>query len=154
EALRAAAARRRLSNARVVASCAQRVLAHCVPDESVNAHHAYFPDPWPKTGHRHRRLLGGGFARHLLRTLVPGGAVHLASDLPALIADIATQCVAAGLVIESGAEPLPRPTTAFERGNAAAGTSTTRLVPPGNEAPGFGPPIWTGHSGRTLADPQ
>src|SRR5207253_437621 len=52
EALRTAAARRRLSNARVVAGDAQCVLAHCVPDESVNAHHVYFPDPWPKTGHR------------------------------------------------------------------------------------------------------
>ena len=144
EALRAAAARRRLSNARVVAGDAQCVLAHCVPDESVNAHHVYFPDPWPKTGHRHRRLLGGGFARHLLRTLVPGGAVHLASDLPALIADIATQCVAAGLVIESGAEPLPRPTTAFERRYAGAGTFYTRLVRPVNEASGFRRPILTG----------
>src|SRR5207237_3933258 len=122
------------SNARVVAGDAQCVLAHCVPDESVNAHHVYFPDPWPKTGHRHRRLLRGGFARHLLRTLVPGGAVHLASDLPALIADIATQCVAAGLVIEPGAEPLPRPPTAFDRHYRSARTIHTRLARPAHQA--------------------
>ena len=137
EALRAAAAGRGLSNVRVVAGHAQCVLAHCVPDESVEAHHVYFPDPWPKTGHRHRRLSAGGFAGHLFRTLVPGGAVHLASDLPTLIADLSTQCVAAGLVVEPDAEPPARPTTAFERRYAGAGTFYARLMRPANEQSGF-----------------
>ena len=122
---------------RVVAGHAQCVLAHCVPDESVEAHHVYFPDPWPKTGHRHRRLSAGGFAGHLFRTLVPGGAVHLASDLPTLIADLSTQCVAAGLVVEPDAEPPARPTTAFERRYAGAGTFYARLMRPANEQSGF-----------------
>lgn len=142
EALRAAAVCRGLDNVRVVAGGAECVLAHGVAADSVDAYHIYFPDPWPKTGHRHRRLFGGNLAGQLRRTLVPGGAVHLASDLPQLVADLSTRCVGAGLVVASGDAPV-RPTTVFERKYARGGTFYVRLARPANEQSGFRRPTLT-----------
>jgi len=143
EALRTAAGRRGLENVRVVAGAAECILAYGVADDSVDAYHIYFPDPWPKTGHRHRRLFGGNLAGQLRRTLVPGGAVHLASDLPALIVDLSTRCVDAGLVLDVDGERRSRPTTAFERKYAGGGTSYARLVRPANKQSGFRRPTLT-----------
>ncbi|TMA57697.1 MAG: hypothetical protein E6J75_07030, partial [Deltaproteobacteria bacterium] len=143
EALRTAAARRGLENVRVVAGAAECILAHGVADDSVDAYHVYFPDPWPKTRHRHRRLFGGNLAGQLHRTLVPGGAVHLASDLPALIVDLSTRCVDAGLVIDVDGERRGRPTTVFERKYAGGGTCYARLVRPANKQSGFRRPTLT-----------
>ena len=142
-ALRAAAARRGLANVRVVAGQAECVLAHAVPDASVRAFHIYFPDPWPKTRHRHRRLFGDALAAELRRTLVSGGAVHIASDMPSLVAAIATRCVAAGLVIEAGTEPPRRPASSFEQRYARGGTAYACLRRPANERSGFRRPTGT-----------
>src|SRR5262249_4880039 len=96
---------------------------------SVAAYHVYFPDPWPKTGHRHRRLATEPFARDVARTLAPGGAVHVASDLRALVDRFAAVLAAAGLRPVADAAPPPgRPTTAFERKYAGGGTHYVRLL--------------------------
>jgi len=126
------AAERRLANVRVVAGDARCIIAHPVPDASVAAYHIYFPDPWPKTRHRARRLSDPSFAAELLRTLARGGVLHLASDLRHLLDDFAAVLAAAGLVPEAGAVPPPgRPTTAFERKYAQAGTHYARWRRPG-----------------------
>jgi len=39
-----------------------------------------FPDPWPKTRHRKRRLVQPGFLNDLSRVLKPGGRVRFATD--------------------------------------------------------------------------
>lgn len=49
--------------------------------ESVSAYHLYFPDPWWKRRHRHRRLFQQDFPAALVRTLTPGGTIFLASDV-------------------------------------------------------------------------
>ena len=121
-AIMAKAARRRLGNVRVVAGDARCIVARLVPDASVAAYHAYFPDPWPKNRHRDRRLAGDGFARHLARTLAPGGAIHVASDLPAVLAALVRHLARVGLVPMPGATAPPRPTTSFERRYAGGGT--------------------------------
>src|SRR5262249_10334397 len=71
-----------LENVRVIGADARCVIARLVPERSVTAYHVFFPDPWPKTRHRRRRLVSVAFAADVARTLVPGGALHLASDLP------------------------------------------------------------------------
>jgi tRNA (guanine-N7-)-methyltransferase len=58
---------------------------------SVSAYHLYFPDPWWKTRHHKRRLFREDFAVILTRTLVRGGTIYLASDVPEYFAEIATQ---------------------------------------------------------------
>ena len=116
EGLAAQAARRGLPNVRVVGGDARCVIARFVADASVAAYHIYFPDPWPKRRHRRRRLATPEFARDLARTLVPGGRLHVLTDLPALLADFLGPLREAGLVHRLGAVPPPeRPITRYER---------------------------------------
>src|SRR5437870_378888 len=78
------------------------------------------------------RLTDPSFAAELARTLAPGGVLHLASDLAHLVDAFVAILAAAGLVPEAGAAPPPgRPTTAFERKYAQAGTYYTRWRRPG-----------------------
>lgn len=113
-----------LTNVRIIGGDARWVVRRLVPDASVAAYHIYFPDPWPKTRHRHRRLFtDAAFAPALRRTLRPDGRLHVASDLPRLHADMCAALAAAGFVRDDAAPPAPdRPTTKFERKYAAAGT--------------------------------
>lgn len=117
------AAVRGLHNVRVIGGDARCVVRHLVPDASVAAYHIYFPDPWPKTRHRRRRLFTDrGFAPALHRTLRPDGRLHVASDLPALHAVMCAALADAGFVRDDTAPPRARPTTKFERKYATAGT--------------------------------
>lgn len=130
-AIAARAAAGRLENVRVVAGDARCIVAHLVPDASVAAYHLYFPDPWPKTRHRKRRLASDEFVRALVRTLAPGGRVDVASDIRALVEAFAARLAAAGLVhTPDASRPAARPVTVFERRYAGAGTHHTRLVAP------------------------
>jgi tRNA (guanine-N7-)-methyltransferase len=122
DAIAAEARRRRLANVRVVAGDACCVLRHLVPPDSVSAVHVYFPDPWPKTRHRHRRLFDRpDLAEAIRRALVPGGLVHVATDLSSLHDAMCARLAAAGLVASDARGPL-RPVSKFERKYAAAGT--------------------------------
>ncbi len=47
-------------------------LRDCVPSESVDAFHMYFPDPWPKERHHKNRLLRPEFLTEAARVLKPG----------------------------------------------------------------------------------
>ena len=128
-ALDAVAQRRRLSNVRVVAGDARCIIGRLIPPASVAAFHVYFPDPWPKTRHRHRRLFDDGLlARAIARALVPGGPVHVATDLPVLHDRMRRQLAAAGLT--PGTAPPIRPLSKFERKYAVAGTHAATFVKP------------------------
>jgi tRNA (guanine-N7-)-methyltransferase len=131
EAIAMRARERALGNVRVVAGDARCIVERLVPDASVAAYHIYFPDPWPKTRHRERRLATAPFACALARTLVPGGAVHVASDLCAVVGDLVARLAASGLAPVPDAVPPPdRPITKFERKYATGGTHYARLVRP------------------------
>lgn len=125
----AAAAQRGLPNVRAVGGDARCIVATVIPPSSVRAYHVYFPDPWPKTRHRHRRLFqDGDFARHMARTLEPDGLVHLASDLAPLLAQMRAALVRAGfLILEAPGTAPVRPTTKYERRYGAAGTHAATL---------------------------
>jgi tRNA (guanine-N7-)-methyltransferase len=70
-----------LTNARVVSGDGLRIFAELIPDSSLAAVHVYFPDPWWKKRHRKRRVMNEVFAKHIERTLVPGGALHFWTDV-------------------------------------------------------------------------
>jgi tRNA (guanine-N7-)-methyltransferase len=129
EAIAARATGHGLANVRVVAGDARCIVERFVADASVAAYHLYFPDPWPKTRHRDRRLATAPFARALARTLVPGGTVHVASDLRDVVDQLVTRLVSSGLAPVPDAAPPPgRPITKFERKYATGGTHYARLV--------------------------
>lgn len=60
---------------------ARHLIAQYVPSQSVRAVHVYFPDPWWKRKHKKRRLFTPEFVAQLARILIPGGHVHVATDV-------------------------------------------------------------------------
>jgi len=74
-------ARRQLTNARLIAGDAQRILHELVPADSVAAVHVYLPDPWWKARQRKRRVLNTHFLTQAQRILVPGGRLHVWTDV-------------------------------------------------------------------------
>jgi tRNA (guanine-N7-)-methyltransferase len=130
EALAAEAAARGLTNLLVVAGDARCVLG-LAPPSSVATVHLYFPDPWPKTRHRHRRLFERqDLADAIARVLVGGGAVHVATDLPSLGEDARARLCAARLREVPARAPV-RPVSKFERKYAAAGTWAATFIKDG-----------------------
>jgi tRNA (guanine-N7-)-methyltransferase len=131
------AARRDLPNLRVVAGDVRWII-RLIADASVAAYHIHFPDPWPKTRHRERRLATPDFAGEIARTLVPGGVVHVASDLKPVVAGFARALLSAGLVAVPEAAPPRGPKSSFEQRYARQGTAYARFVREAQEQRGSG----------------
>ncbi|MCR6495500.1 tRNA (guanosine(46)-N7)-methyltransferase TrmB [Thermomonas sp. S9] len=68
------------TNVRVYHHDAVEVLEHEIADAALDEVRIYFPDPWHKKRHHKRRLVNPAFAALLVRKLVPGGRLHLATD--------------------------------------------------------------------------
>jgi tRNA (guanine-N7-)-methyltransferase len=77
----ASLAKRELRNAVIVSGDAIRIFTELLPDDSLNAVHVYFPDPWWKTRHRKRRVMRETFVCHVQRVLRPGGSLHFWTDV-------------------------------------------------------------------------
>ena len=75
-------ARSPLRNVRLVQGLAQQVVVEGLPDGSVACFWINFPDPWPKKRHARRRLIQPELAAGLVRRLVPGGSLRVATDDP------------------------------------------------------------------------
>jgi tRNA (guanine-N7-)-methyltransferase len=138
EVLADRAARLGVRNLRVIAGDV-RWIFRLVADASVAAYHIHFPDPWPKTRHRERRLATAAFACEIARTLVPGGAVHVASDLPGVVEGFVRTLSAARLVrVPDAVPPRDRPKSFFEQRYAGQGTAYARFVRGAREVGGSG----------------
>ena len=72
--------RAELENARMLCADAGEVFRRSLADESVMRVHIYFPDPWPKRRHNHRRLVQPAFIEQVKRVLLPGGQLLLVTD--------------------------------------------------------------------------
>jgi tRNA (guanine-N7-)-methyltransferase len=70
---------RGLSNVRIHRGDA-RELAGELTDASLDAVYILFPDPWPKTRHRKRRLVQPAFVAELARLMKPGARLRFATD--------------------------------------------------------------------------
>jgi tRNA (guanine-N7-)-methyltransferase len=88
----------------------------------------FFPDPWPKTRHRKRRLVAPRFAALAATRLAPGARWRLATDWQDYAEQMATVLDAepalAGGVVSRWEE---RPVTKFERKGIEAGRVITDL---------------------------
>jgi len=111
-------------------------LEHLVPEGTLAGLWTFFPDPWPKTRHRKRRLVDASFAALAASRLAPGGTWRLATDW----ADYADQ-MRAVLDAEPGLEggPVPRwadrPVTKFERKGVEAGREISDFAYVRRQAP-------------------
>jgi tRNA (guanine-N7-)-methyltransferase len=74
-------AKRSLKNVRLVKADAREFLRDYVPDQSLQAIHVYFPDPWWKKRHMKRRVFTADFAAQCERTLSSGGRLNLVTDV-------------------------------------------------------------------------
>ncbi len=75
------AAKRDLPNVKVLPGDARRFLARNAPASSLVAVHVYFPDPWWKARHKKRRVFAEPLVADIERTLVPGGDLHVVTDV-------------------------------------------------------------------------
>jgi len=104
-----------LTNLRVIEDDVHIILPHMFEDESLDAIHLYFPDPWPKKKHNKRRIVNDGFLALIHPKLKKGGYIHIATDwVPYAISMqevFAASSLFTGGVIE---KPESRPVTRFE----------------------------------------
>jgi tRNA (guanine-N7-)-methyltransferase len=91
------ARRERPENVRVYHCDARFVIQYLIADESIDAYHVYFPDPWWKKRHHKRRLLNEELAGALYRTLKPRGSVYLLTDVEVIFRDAAARLCDRGL---------------------------------------------------------
>ncbi len=102
----------------------------------VTAYHVNFPDPWPKKHHGRFRLLQPEFLRAIERSLVPGGAVHVATDHLSYVEEMLLAFAETALerLPEEGG---PRRATPFEERWRAMGRPIFRLDfrRPGSRSP-------------------
>ncbi len=120
------------SNVRMMSLDAAWVVEHLLREESITELWTFFPDPWPKTRHHRRRLVGPEFAHVVARRLVPGGVWRLATDWSDY-ADRMLEVLAAEPMLENVYDgPAPRwderPLTRFERRGLEAGRTVTDLT--------------------------
>lgn len=126
--------REQIANVRVLNADAVEVLERHVADGSLDAVLVFFPDPWPKTRHRKRRLIRAPFVALLARKLRAGGVLHMATDWE----DYAQQMLEtvgadAAFVNRAGAghysaRPAYRPLTKFEQRGQRLGHGIWDLV--------------------------
>ena len=74
-------ARAEVSNAIMAAGDAEPVFQNQIPDESLEAVHVYFPDPWWKKKHRKRRVVNERSIRDYCNSLRVGGRFHFWTDV-------------------------------------------------------------------------
>jgi len=104
-----------LTNLRVIEDDVHIVLPHMFEDESLDAIHLYFPDPWPKKKHNKRRIVNEGFLALIHPKLKKGGYIHIATDwVP--YAESMQEVFSVSTLFNGGVieKPESRPVTRFE----------------------------------------
>ncbi|MEE9493891.1 MAG: tRNA (guanosine(46)-N7)-methyltransferase TrmB [Gammaproteobacteria bacterium] len=69
-----------INNVRIICDDAIEILRTSIPALSLNRVLLFFPDPWPKTKHRKRRIVQPDFVRLIASRLQQGGVFHMATD--------------------------------------------------------------------------
>ena len=118
---------RGLTNVRVFFGDALSLLRERVPAGTLDAVHAFFPDPWPKARHHKRRLFQPAHVALLASRLRPGGTLWCATDWAQYAAAMVDALDTDPLLIP-GKRRFPRPVTKFEQRGRDAGRAIVDLV--------------------------
>jgi tRNA (guanine-N7-)-methyltransferase len=99
---------------------------------SLDAVHAFFPDPWPKARHHKRRLVQPAHVALLRERLRPGGILHCATDWAEYAAGMLETFEGdPGLINTADGyakRPASRPVSKFERRGVEAGREIFDLI--------------------------
>jgi tRNA (guanine-N7-)-methyltransferase len=118
---------RGLPNVRVHFGDALSLLRERVAPGTLDAVHAFFPDPWPKAHHHKRRLFQPAHVALLASRLRPGGTLWCATDW-AQYAAAMVETMSADPLLITGRRHLTRPVTKFEQRGRDAGRAIVDLV--------------------------
>lgn len=69
-----------IKNIRIIEHDAMEVLKSMIADNSIEAFHIFFPDPWPKKRHHKRRLMQSDKIRLFTEKLTAGGYIYFVTD--------------------------------------------------------------------------
>ena len=121
-----------LTNVRVAHGDALDLVRTALPEESLDAVHVFFPDPWPKARHHKRRLVQPSHVALLRSRLRVGGTLHCATDWVDY-ADAMLEALTADPFLENTADgftprPAHRPVTKFEQRGLDLGHEVRDLV--------------------------
>jgi tRNA (guanine-N7-)-methyltransferase len=117
-----------LTNVRLLHGDAMVFLERLTP-RSLAGIRIFFPDPWPKARHRHRRITSSANIDRFVSLLQQGGSLHVATDIAEYAA--ATQYVcAAHPELDGGvvARPEWRVVTRYETKGIEADRTATDLI--------------------------
>lgn len=97
--------RRERTNARILRADALEVF-RALPAGSVTAVWTFFPDPWPKRRHAHRRLLAqDAFYEAAEPALAPGAAIRVVTDAGSYFAEIEAALARRAALVRCPYEP-------------------------------------------------
>jgi len=102
-------------NLKIINEDVYEVLTKHIEDDSIDAFHIFFPDPWPKRSQHKRRLLKPSFIEILAKKLKSSGRINIATDWYPYAQEIEKN-FAANTDFTGGVIPRPqwRPLTKFE----------------------------------------
>jgi len=128
------AAELELANLRIIRADAVEVLERYLPDGRLDRAQIFFPDPWPKTRHRKRRLIQPPFAALLAQKLKPAGQLHIATDCESYARSILDTLLATPGLTNTAPDngfaqrPHYRHPTKFERRGSKLGHSVWEIL--------------------------
>lgn len=91
---------RQLPHTRAVYGNAEALLWHHIAPQTIAELHINFPDPWPKEGHHHRRLINDDFMLLAATRMLPSARLFVATD-HADYQPIVTACLEKTLFFDS-----------------------------------------------------
>jgi tRNA (guanine-N7-)-methyltransferase len=134
------AARRGLTNVRIIRTTGEDLLFRLLAAESVSNFYVLFPDPWPKKRHHKRRFFKVDNVAAMARTLVPGGRLLVKSDHDDYAEVIGGVLAGARgfAAVDPGESFADLPSTGFEEKYVTAGRTihTFALEKTSNPSPG------------------
>jgi tRNA (guanine-N7-)-methyltransferase len=121
-----------LANVRIAVGDALDLVRDRLAPDSLDAVHAFFPDPWPKVRHHKRRLIQPAHVALLRSRLAPGGTLHCATDsggyADAMLATLTADPELANGYDGFAPRPAHRPPTKFEQRGIDAGRPVYDLL--------------------------